>query len=102
MNPAGCVWYGVCKKWDCHDSRAERAGFRGVERGAAEATCRAARGARGDAIMKRFALTFGLAAALGTSGCFPGYYGGRANLVGALWTAAVIGLAVHIAVHDAH
>jgi hypothetical protein len=51
--------------------------------------------------MKRVLTAAGLSLLLGASGCFPGYYG-RANLVGALWTAAVIGLAVHIAVHDAH
>ena len=52
--------------------------------------------------MKRLVLTLGLSALVGTAGCFPGYYGARGNLVGALWTAAVIGLAVHLAVHDAH
>jgi hypothetical protein len=51
--------------------------------------------------MRRIARTLALLLGLGTAGCYPGYYA-RANLVGALWTAAVVGLAVHIAVHDAH
>jgi hypothetical protein len=47
------------------------------------------------------ALTLVATLAGGATGCFPGYYG-RSNLVGALWTAAVIGVAIHLAAHDAH
>ena len=51
--------------------------------------------------MRRLACALGLGFAVASSGCFPGYYA-RSNLVGALWTAAVVGLAIHLAVHDAH
>jgi hypothetical protein len=42
-----------------------------------------------------------LALVLGLAGCFPGPMP-RANLIGALWTAAVVGTAIAIAAHDAH
>src|SRR5207249_2602595 len=41
----------LANRWSRNERRAERAGFRGVERGAAEATCRAAREARSGATM---------------------------------------------------
>jgi hypothetical protein len=51
---------------------------------------------------RRFVKKVACALALLVSGCFPGYYGPRANLINALWTAAVVGTAISIAVHDAH
>jgi hypothetical protein len=52
--------------------------------------------------MRRLVGIVALAATVGTAGCFPGYYGPRANIVGALWTAVVVGTAIHMAMHDAH
>jgi hypothetical protein len=51
--------------------------------------------------MRRLLIGIALIGTLSSAGCVPGYYA-RTNLIGALWTAAVLGAAIHIATHDTH